>query len=113
MIPRLNAALWMVLIVGSVLGLYVVKYRVQGLQAEIVEVSRQLEEEQENLHVVAAEWAYLNQPERLQRLAERYLSLEPITMRQIADIEGVPLPGRMVASADGIAPAPLHPAEGE
>lgn len=83
-ISRWNALLWLVLIVASASGLYTVKYRVQAIQTEVTKVTRDLEQERESLRVVEAEWAYLTRPERIQKLATRYLKLQPVQTRQIA-----------------------------
>ncbi len=89
---------WMVVIVIAAFMLYMVKYQVQSLKTQIAETSRQLEEEKESLHVVAAEWAYLNRPERLRQLAAKYLPSSDLTVDQIADIEAIPFPGQTQAS---------------
>lgn len=94
MIKRFSTLFWAVMIVASAFGLYIVKYRVQAIQAEIAEVKRQMETEQESLHVVAAEWAYLNHPDRLQLLAQKHLKLAPVGVAQVADIDRVPFPNQ-------------------
>lgn len=98
------------LIVAAAFSLYQVKYRVQAIQSEIAQVKRELDTERESLNVAAAEWAYLNQPQRLQRLAERHLSLKPLDTKQIATLDAVPYPSRMVADAHPRAPSLAGPA---
>lgn len=105
-------------IVVAAFMLYRVKYEVQSLQSQIVDTERKLEQEKEALHVVAAEWAYLNRPERLKQLADKYLSSEGVTVDQIAEIEAIRFPRQMQASAqpdNDITPASmnnLQPLEG-
>ena len=96
-IPRLGTLLSLALIVASALGLYGVKYRVQAIQAELRDLGQQLDEERESLHVVAAEWSYLNQPERLQRLSGKYLKLKSVDVRQIAEVADIPYPAQQLA----------------
>jgi hypothetical protein len=94
-----TALIWMVVIVGAAFLLYTVKYRVQALKTQVAETSHELETERESLHVVAAEWAYLNRPQRLKALAEKYLGATDLTAGQVADVDAVPLAPRMQAFA--------------
>ena len=113
MTSRFGTLISMLLVAFAAFGLYQVKYRVQAIQAEIVEVSKTLDEERESLNVAAAEWAYLTQPERLQRLSEKYLRMQPVKTSQVADLKDL---GRFspAASADErVLPASLtHPPAG-
>ena len=96
---RLSTLIWMVVIVGAALLLYGVKYRVQAIRTQVAETARQLESEKEAMHVAAAEWAYLNRPDRLQELAAKYLMSSELTVDQVAEIEAIPFPSHMEASA--------------
>ncbi len=80
---RPTTILALLILAGSVFGLFQVKYRVQALQRDLVEVDRQLAEEKNARHVLKAEWAYLNQPDRLRTLVERHLQLRAITVAQL------------------------------
>ena len=97
---RLSTVVWLFVIVVAAFMLYKVKYEVQTLKNKVAEASRQLEQEKQALHVVAAEWAYLNRPERLQKLAVKYLASSEVTVMQIADIEAIPFPGQTYAAVD-------------
>jgi cell division protein FtsL len=66
-----------------VFGLFQIKFKVQNLHREVADLQKQLEHEKNSIHVLKAEWAYLNQPERLQRLAEKFLNLAEIKPEQI------------------------------
>lgn len=68
-------------------GLFQVKYRVQTLKRDLTEFNRQLDLEKDAIHVLRAEWAYLNQPDRLRVLAQKYLSLTPIQVTQLREIK--------------------------
>lgn len=99
MIRRFAPLLWIVVIVVSAFLLYRVKYEVRYIKAQIDATTRQLEEQRQNYHVTAAEWAYLNRPERLQALADKYLSSSAMTVDQVADIQAIPFPKTLEASA--------------
>lgn len=96
---RLSTFIWMLVIVVSAILLYSVKYQVQSLKQQVAETAHELEQEKESLHVIAAEWAYLNRPQRLQQLADRYLSNTDLTVNQIAEIQSIPFPQTRTASA--------------
>lgn len=97
---RLSALVWMLVIVAATFVLYSVKYEVQSLKAQIVEVSKDLEHEREALNVVSAEWEYLNRPERLQMLSAKYLATTSTKVEQIAVVEAIPFPKQMQASVN-------------
>lgn len=98
MIPRLSTIAWMCCLAVAAFGLYMVKYRVQAIQEQIAQKTRALEEEREHLRVIAAEWAYLNRPDRLQALAEKYLELKPLGGVQLGSIAMLPYPGENLAA---------------
>lgn len=89
---KFNTLAWLVLIVAAAYGLYMVKYRVLNVQREIASIERQLEQEQENLHVLQAEWAYLTRPDRLQHLAENNTTLMPVQGVQVIALNALPFP---------------------
>jgi hypothetical protein len=76
--------LLIVLLAASLsLTLFVVKYQVQDIEAELVEYNRALTDDRQAIHVLKAEWSYLNQPARLRNLAERYLGFAAIETWQV------------------------------
>ncbi len=97
---RLPLLAWVFTVAIALFLLYRVKYEVQSIHAQVEEAERLLESEREALHVVAAEWAYLNRPDRLRQLANKYLSSSGLTVDQIAEIESIPYPKQNVANLD-------------
>jgi hypothetical protein len=73
-------------------GLFWVKYRVASLEDAYVARNAELLREQEAIHVLKAEWAYLNNPERLERLAGEYLDIRPLEGAQLVSLASLPLP---------------------
>jgi cell division protein FtsL len=67
----------------SIFGLFQVKYRVQNMREALTEINRQIEQEQEAIHILKAEWTYLNQPERLRKLVAKHLQLAPMQLAQV------------------------------
>ncbi|KAB7738905.1 hypothetical protein F2P47_14925 [Parvibaculum sedimenti] len=91
MIRTLNIILILAVIVLSV-GLYDIKYRAEAADRRAEQIERDIASEQEGIRVLRAEWSYLNQPERLQQLAQRYTTLEALKAAQIGSFQDVPVP---------------------
>jgi hypothetical protein len=81
----------MALAVVAGIGLFHVAYRVQSLEEELARVNRDILRERETIHVLRAEWSYLNEPSRLAELSRRHLTLAPISASQMLRIEDLPL----------------------
>ena len=67
--------------------IYQVKYEARSLDEKIVVLQRQIEEERDSLAVARAEWSLLNRPERIERLAKKYLELTPAHPQQIVILD--------------------------
>lgn len=85
-----TAITWIMFILPIALGLFYVKHIVQNLEEEITQLERSIEADEEEVHVLRAEWAYLSRPERIKNLAGNYLDIEPTTSAQIADVKVIP-----------------------
>jgi hypothetical protein len=70
-----------------------VKHEAELIDDAIAAVERKSALERETIALLQADWSLLNQPDRLQRLAEAFhadLSLEPIRPDQIVDLDELP-----------------------
>lgn len=74
----------------AAVGLYFVKHVVEDVQRDVAKLETQVAQEDESLHLLNAEWAYLNRPERLHALADKHLMLQPLDSRQIQDVGVLP-----------------------
>lgn len=83
--------------------LYQVKQSVAQLERELRDVRRQTEAALERGQVLRAEWALLNEPERLRQVVGRHLVLEPMTPAQFVRFADLP---RRVAPPLAFAGAP-------
>lgn len=79
--------------------LFQIKYEVQSVEDELIRTRRQIAANQESIHILRAEWSYLNDPQRLSDLAKRHLTLAPMSPAQIGTIAALP------AAAPAIKPA--------
>ncbi|MGE0653913.1 MAG: cell division protein FtsL [Alphaproteobacteria bacterium] len=81
---------WIALVAAVGFGLFHVKYKVQALEEDMARLNSSIVHEQEQLHVLRAEWAYLNRPERLEDLNRRLLGLGPMAPAQIGTTDDLP-----------------------
>jgi cell division protein FtsL len=71
-------------------GLYVMKERVDRLEGELRRQQAVIAAEQTRMHRLRAEWAMLEQPGRIARLAAAHLDLRPAHPTQIMTIADLP-----------------------
>jgi hypothetical protein len=71
---------------GSGLYLYQSKHRVQLLDREIEDTVRATEKLREQIRVAHAEWTLLNDPQRLQTLADQFLALKTVAPGQFTSM---------------------------
>jgi hypothetical protein len=92
----------LVLLAVMVTGLFELKYEVRALYEERVALHGRIADEEETLRVLQAEWSFLNQPDRIQEFARRYLALDTPVAGQISGIDRIPFraPDDQVARAD-------------
>jgi cell division protein FtsL len=85
-------------LVVIVLGVYLTKAAAGREGAKLAEVNAQIREEQRRVKLLRAELAYLEQPRRIERLAETYLALQPASAKRetqpagLAEIARQPAP---------------------
>ena len=72
------------------IGLYHLKHEVMLLEQDLAQTNRDILKEQEALHVLQAEWTYLNDPRRLEALSKRYLELAPLAAEQVITLNDLP-----------------------
>jgi len=67
----------------TIYGLFTIKDSVITLRLELEEVKKQVRNEEDAIRILKAELAYLGSPERIQKLAHKYLILEKPKVTQI------------------------------
>jgi hypothetical protein len=88
---RIAGLLLLAAIVGVAAFVYDVKYEAGALTRRTVELQRQIERERDMIAALRAEWSALNQPARLEQLAERHLRhLRTFNVAQMALPHEVP-----------------------
>jgi hypothetical protein len=66
--------------------LYQVKHAVAMKDRELVEIRRETESARQRIDILRAEWALLNEPDRLRQTASRVLTLEPMQPQHFARV---------------------------
>ena len=69
---------------GAGAWLYQVKHQVATYDRELRDIRRQIEQARDRTTILRAEWALLNEPDRLRQVATRHLPLEPMQPQQFA-----------------------------
>jgi cell division protein FtsL len=89
---RITTLLWIALLAvagGTVMN---VSYQVRLVQRHIAELQRDARQEQEAIHILDAEWDTLNDPKRIDGLAQRYLpGLQSTPIARVTTLEDIPL----------------------
>jgi hypothetical protein len=77
----------LVLAAGSGLYLYQVKQRAFALDASLRTTFHDIDVARERTRMLRADWALVNDPERLQALASQYLTLQPMQPKQLLTMD--------------------------
>ena len=86
---RHTTVLFLLLAGGISMVLFSVKYQVHDLEEEQKRFVGELDDERRALHVLRAEWATLNDPDRIRELAQVHLGLVPIRPNQVMGLDGL------------------------
>jgi cell division protein FtsL len=108
-----STVLWACLIACIGTGLFFIKHEVKDQEHRLAALAGEIHRNQETIHVLRAEWSYLNDPARLRALSEKHLGMRPVTPNQVATLDqvlkdGLP-PAIMLAAVAPVRP-PQAPA---
>ncbi len=88
---RRSATALFVLLAGALSAwLYTVKHHVIELEGRLTEINRGIVRDQQAIHVLRAEWSYLNEPSRLRERAVLHLGMAPATGNQFGTLDLLP-----------------------
>ena len=91
------------LMISAAAWTFKVKYEAETLESQIATTERKAQLERETISLLEADWSLLNQPDRLQRLAQAFqadLAREPVRPEQIVELGDLPVkPVNLVPSA--------------
>jgi hypothetical protein len=77
-------------LVGTAVWVYSIKYETIYFAEQVKKLENRLDREHAAIIVLKAEWQYLNQPARLQGLADKFLDSKPLEARQIIKASELP-----------------------
>ena len=91
-------------LVAAAIYVYKIKFE-STVQAErVAKLGAEIRRERDRIAALRAEWAQLDNPARIQALAQRHLALKPIDPSQIEPLDHLPVrPAPDAAPADQIA----------
>lgn len=104
---RIGTILWTLAVVVAGYAMFQVKFQVARLDDELTHLSRQIAATREETRVLAAEWALLDDPQRLDRLNRVFLELQPVAPAQIvtpAQLDQLPMRNPPAATAAATTP---------
>ena len=74
---------------GVAVGLFHLKYKVAEQERHLAKISQEVYQTDESIHLLQAEWSYLNEPGRLQKLAETHLGLSTSETVQLVTFQQI------------------------
>jgi len=83
--------LWLAFVLGLGFALFQLKYQVQGLEERLARINREILQNEEAIHVLKAEWSYLDQPARIEALARKHLGFQPFSSKQYGTFDDLPM----------------------
>jgi hypothetical protein len=88
---RPTSAILLILAAAAGGALFHVSFEVSALDDRLATLNRDIKSDREAIHVLRAEWSFLNQPERIEELARRHLDLSPVSVTQLTGAGTLPV----------------------
>lgn len=87
---RLVNVLVVVALVSAAAYVYTIKYESTLKVAQVAKLRSEIARERDAIAALRAEWSQLDNPERIQGLAKRHLSLRPVDITQYDSLDRLP-----------------------
>jgi hypothetical protein len=92
-------------------ALFNITFKVERLESELTALNKQILKEQRAVHVLRAEWSYLNRPERIESLTRKLLPhLRSPEAFQIGDLDSLGDSARSARTAGNVLVPHIRPA---
>jgi cell division protein FtsL len=106
--PRLSSAVALAAAAITGTALFWTSHHVETAERALRHMQQAASSEKQTIRVLSAEWDYLNRPDRLEKLATKYLHMQPPQVRQIASD-----PDDLPASETPAPPSRKPPVQGQ
>jgi len=87
----MTCALSLLITVGACLMMFILKYHVIDKEDELKAIHAQIREDSRAIHMLEAEWATRNDPDRLAKLITSETAWQPLAAGQIQSEEDLPV----------------------
>jgi hypothetical protein len=105
---KLDTFFGIIFILMIMAAVYFVENLVNDLRSNISENNYTIREYKQDIHVLTAEWSYLNNPDRLRKLAVQFLNQDFSAQVKFADIKSVPMTSSVITQTDKDASATVN-----
>jgi cell division protein FtsL len=90
MFVRILHVLSLLILVGSAVAVYKVKYDTTYEVQRIAKLRAEIRSENDRMALLRAEWTRLAAPQRVQELVMRHLGMKPMEVAQVRDLSNLP-----------------------
>jgi len=77
-------------LLGSAVYAYSIKYQTIFRAETVASLKSEIKKEQDQIGQLRADWSHLTRPERVQALADKLLTLQPMALNQIVEVDQLP-----------------------
>lgn len=89
---KLSTLFWLLVVAAAGFAMFAVKYQVQDVADRLARTAKAVDDATRDARVLDAEWAYLNRPDALAQMNQRFLALAPIATKQLrASVADLPM----------------------
>jgi hypothetical protein len=81
---------FLALVIASAVGLFVLKHQVMAREKELRAIHVQIWNDKREIHILKADWALLNNPERLRELIRKQSDFKSLRSQAQAHLEQIP-----------------------
>ena len=92
-------ALCLFIAVLSGICLFILKYQVKEEERQLQKIHREILQNKREIHMLEAEWAHLNDPQRLLELVKSQTNWETVSADQISTLSDIPLRPELLPAA--------------
>ena len=83
-------------LLGSAIYAYSIKYQTIFHAEQVASLKAEIKKEQDQIGLLRADWGHLTRPERIQALADKLMTLQPLALNQIVQVGQLPDKGTQV-----------------